>query len=429
MGYLKRWGRFGAAFALAFGAHAHEMPMAALAAEQAPAPRAAQSTHMAMHAASADVTQKTPLATGAAFDARHRLWVAWVDGEHVQVAHSDDAGRTLSAPATVNALPEPIYTSAENRPKLAASPDGRAIYVTWSMPLDAPYTGMVRFSRSLDGGATWSVPLTVHRDRQAITHRFDMLTVDPQGRIFVAWIDKRDRVAAQRAGLPYDGAAVYYAVSSDGGATFEPERKVMDHTCECCRIAMTVDSHGRVQAVWRGVFPDQIRDHALAVLPAHADRAVEPVRATFSNWHVEACPEHGPALAVTPDGVRHLAWFGVVDGRADVFYSRLDAKGVPIDSPFAFADDPAAPGEQASHAALVARRDTLWLAWKALDGDTMRIKLRRSDDGGAHWSEPRTLAQTAGASDNPQLLVDRERVFLSWRTRNDGYRVIDVEGQ
>ncbi|WP_244105368.1 hypothetical protein [Burkholderia cepacia] len=77
--------------------------------------------HMSMQAAPAQ--QKQPLATGAAFDTHHRLWGAWVEGAHVVVAQSDDAGRTLSAPATVNAMPEPIYTSAENRPKIATSPD------------------------------------------------------------------------------------------------------------------------------------------------------------------------------------------------------------------------------------------------------------------------------------------------------------------
>ncbi|MBN3819906.1 exo-alpha-sialidase [Paraburkholderia sp. Se-20369] len=382
--------------------------------------------HMGMQAPPAP--QKQPLATGAAFDARHRLWVAWVEGEHVVVAHSDDAGRTLSAAVTVNAMPEPIYTSAENRPKVATSPDGRAIYVSWSMPLDEPYTGMVRFSRSLDGGATWSVPITVHRDRQMITHRFDMMAVDPAGRIYLAWIDKRDLRAAKAAGQTYDGAAIYYAVSRDGGGSFEPERKVTDHTCECCRIAMAIDPAGRVEAAWRNVFPGQIRDHALAVLPASADAPVAPLRATFSNWHVEACPDHGPAFAITSDGTRHLAWFGVVDGRVDVFYSRIGADGKPLGAAWAFGANPAAPGEQASHAAMVARGDAVWLAWKAFDGDTMQIKLRRSDDRGAHWSEPRVIASTSGASDNPQLLDDAGRVYLSWRTRNDGYRLIAVEG-
>ncbi|PNW89268.1 hypothetical protein CF640_36445, partial [Burkholderia pseudomallei] len=49
----------------------------------------------------------------------------------------------------------------------------------------------------------------------------------------------------------------------------------------------------------------------------------------FSNVHGSPCPDHGPALAITAAGVRHLAWFSGVDGKSDVFYSRLDARGAP----------------------------------------------------------------------------------------------------
>ncbi|QCP50620.1 exo-alpha-sialidase [Trinickia violacea] len=384
--------------------------------------------HASAHASSQ--AAKAPLATGAAFDARHRLWAAWVEGQHILVAHSDDKGRTLSAPVVVNAMPEPIYTSSENRPKVAASPDARTIYVTWSMPLDAPYTGMVRFSRSTDGGATWSVPVTVHGDRQPITHRFDVLIVDPKGRVFVAWIDKRDLVAATKAGRGYDGAAVYYAVSSDGGQTFAPERKVADQTCECCQIALAIDGEGRVEALWRNVFTGQIRDHALAVLLADASEPVTPIRATFSNWHVEACPHQGPALAITPDGVRHMVWFGVVDDKANVYYSRLDRDGKPLDKPRPIgsgADADEAPNAMASHATLIAEGGKLWLAWKSFEDDTMRLMVRRSDDGGVHWSAPKVLAQTAEGSDNPQLLADDGHVYVSWRTQDDGYRLLPVE--
>jgi hypothetical protein len=404
-------------------------PYAAFADGAAPASDAADAhTMMQMDMPAPVKAAKTPLATGAAFDSRHRLWVAWVEGQHVVVAHSDDRGHTLSAPVVVNAMPEPIYTSAENLPKIAASPDARTVYVTWSMPLDQPYTGMVRFSRSTDGGATWSVPVTVHHDREPITHRFDSLIVDAQGRIFVAWIDRRDKAAAKRDGKPYDGLAVYYAVSSDGGQSFAPERKIADHTCECCRIALALDSEGRVQAMWRNVFPGQIRDHALAVLPADAGTNIVALRATFSNWHVEACPEQGPALAITHDGERHMAWFSVVDGRADIYYSRLAADGRPIGEPWAFGAT-GKPGVQASHPALLENGGTLWLAWKDFDGDTMRVLVRRSDDEGQHWSAPRTLAQTAGGSDNPQLLTDAGRVYLSWRTQNDGYMLLPADGE
>ncbi|VWD01896.1 glycosyl hydrolase [Burkholderia contaminans] len=90
------------------GAHdAHNVPKAA----------DSHATHMSMQAAPAQ--QKQPLATGAAFDAHHRMWGTWVEGVPIVVAHSDDAGGTLSEPVTVNAMQEPVYTSAENRPKIA----------------------------------------------------------------------------------------------------------------------------------------------------------------------------------------------------------------------------------------------------------------------------------------------------------------------
>ncbi len=47
----------------------------------------------------------------------------------------------------------------------------------------------------------------------------------------------------------------------------------------------------------------------------------------------------------------------------------------------------------------------------------------------AHARAPRRRGGRPGARHNPQLLADRGRVYLSWRTRNDGYRLIDVEGQ
>jgi hypothetical protein len=161
------------------------------------------------------------LGASAAFDAHGRLWVVDAANGHVRLRHSDDLGKTLSAPLDVNAVAEPIYDSGENRPKIAFGPKGE-LYVSWSQPRAKPWTGFVRFARSLDDGAHFSTPITVHHDTAEITHRFDTLAVDSQGHVLLAWIDKRDLEAAKAKGQPYLGAAVYYSWSGDEGRTFVP---------------------------------------------------------------------------------------------------------------------------------------------------------------------------------------------------------------
>ena len=106
----------------------------------------------------------------------------------------------------------------------------------------------------------------------------------------------------------YRGAAIYRNISRDGGATFGPDTKVADHSCECCRIALGVGSDGAMRALWRHVFEPNVRDHAFAVL--RGETPADVVRATYDEWRVDGCPHHGPALAQAADGF-HTVWFGI----------------------------------------------------------------------------------------------------------------------
>ena len=357
-----------------------------------------------------------PLGASAAFDAHGRLWVADAADGHVRLRHSDDLGKTLSAPVAVNATPESIYAEGENRPKLAFGPHGE-IYVSWSQPLAKPWTGYVRFARSLDGGAHFSAPITVHRDRAQITHRFDALAVDGRGRVVLAWIDKRDQVAAVAAGKPYPGAAVYYAWSDDRGASFVPERKLAAHSCECCRIALARTPQGEVAAFFRAVYGDNIRDHAYAVL--HTDGgASHATRATFSGWHIAGCPHHGPGLAIAADGTRHAVWYEA-SGKPTIWYGQLEPG-------HRAAHAQAIAGRGASHADVAVHGDTVWITWNQVDAKGEALMLRRSDDSGLHFAPPRTLAATAGAVGSPQLLLRDGHAYVAWNTAA-GFRLLPAQ--
>jgi hypothetical protein len=350
----------------------------------------------------------------AAFDAQGVLWAIHKISGHIAVRRSADFGKSWSNPVLVTPQPEQTDPGMDSRPKIALGPKSE-IYVTWTKPLSKPYTGEVKLSRSLDGGRTFSTPMVVHQDRQEITHRFDALAVNARGQVFVAWIDKRDGVAAAaaNAGL-YRGAAVYFAVSDNQGATFRGDFKAAKHSCECCRIALMPEADGSVTAMWRHVFDPNIRDHAVATL--REDGTVSGLRrATFDDWRIDVCPHHGPGLSEDADGRLHAVWFSGAPQHTGVFYGRLDETGVSAQKRVG--------GETAEHADLAVAGHRVAIAWKEFDGERTKLRGMISEDDGVTWRE-QELASTAGASDHPHVLTFGQRFYVSWNTQNEPLTIV-----
>lgn len=346
------------------------------------------------------------LGASVAIDQAGRLFAVRREEGRLVLQRSSDRGRTWDAPRAVTAVPEMAEADSDSRPKVALGPEGE-VYVTWTHPLSKPFTGEIRFARSLDGGVTFSTPRTVNADGLEVGHRFDALAVDASGRVVVAWLDKRDVEAARARGERYAGAAMYVVRSEDRGATFGPERKVADHACECCRIAIRPLADGGVALLWRHVFEPGIRDHALAVLGA--DGVPSPVRrATFDDWAIDACPHQGPSL-VAIEGALQAVWFTRGPQREGVFTGRLGAGG-------GVTRLRQVGGPAAAHADLAAVGRRLAVAWKEFDGERTRLRALVSGDAGETWSE-RELASTGGSSGQPQVLVHGDRFLVFWHTR------------
>ncbi len=363
---------------------------------------------------------RAELGTSAAVDGQGRLWMVSKEtageNQYVVLQMSADMGKSWSSPTRIQQQPESVSAEGENRPKIAFGSKGE-IFITYTKPLAKPYTGEIRFVRSLDGGKTFSPPVTVHANRDVITHRFESLIVDGEGRLYVAWIDKRDLHAAAARKQKYAGAAIYYAVSEDAGASFRGDYKIADHSCECCRIALALNPQGRPVALWRHVFEPNVRDHALMELTPDG-RLGSLQRASFDDWRIDACPHHGPALAYAADGSRHQTWFNVKEGEGGVFYAVSDAAGMT--------GKPLRLGSaQAAHADVVVSGRNVALAWKQFDGKATTLLARLSNDGGQTWQEVE-LARTQGASDQPRLLNTPAGIVSIWRTQNEGVQTVLV---
>jgi hypothetical protein len=244
--------------------------------------------------------------------------------------------------------------------------------------------------------------------------------IKQDGTIFISWIDKRLVATAKQGGEKRLGGSIAYSSSQDGGKTFEVERFANEHSCECCRIGGSLDPNNNPVVIYRAIFPGGIRDQASQVITA---KGAEPIRRVADDdWKTDACPHHGPSIAVSGSGKFHVTWFTQGAKRAGVFYANSNNQGVSYSTPLKIG----AEGANVSRPYLFASANQVWLVWKEFDGKASSVYLKQSYDDGVTWSEARLLTKTVGYSDHPLLVGQGQTIFLSWLTRVDGYQLIKV---
>ncbi len=357
----------------------------------------------------------------ASFDKQGILWVAWFDTGHVYVSRFTDKGKIFNLPVTVNRIPENVYAKGENRPKIAFGNKGE-IYLSWTQKLSKKrFSGHIRFSRSIDGGEHFSDPITVNDHREITSHRFDALAVNDKGDIYIAWLDKRDLLAAKKAGKKYNGAALYYALSTDSGKTFHKNKKIADNSCQCCRVVMAMDKQQLPVIVWRHIFGDNIRDHGIVTF-SQANQANKPKRLSHDNWHIEGCPHHGPAISIEDDGVYHVTWFNNAPDSHGLFYANSTNKAASFSKPINFGNYEKAAG----HADILSLGQQVYVVWKEFDGKQSTLNLMRSDNAGKSWSPSTQLAKSSAASDHPFLVKNGQEVYASWHRIGEKFGLIRI---
>ena len=346
------------------------------------------------------------------------LWLAWMAGGQILVASSKDEGRGFSAPVQVTREKLNLDWGPDARPQIVVEKNG-GIALAFSHFRDKAFNGEVLVTRSAAGGQTFAEPQPITSSNES--QRFVALGLDADGSVFAAWIDKRNRLPAQQAGKKYEGAGLFFASSKDGGATYSETQLAADNTCECCRLGLAFAGPGHPVVVFRNIFEGGVRDHAVMTFTDPGTPG-EVRRVSNDDWQIAACPHHGPSLSISPAGTYHVTWFTNGKARKGLFYARSQDEGRTFSDPLPLGRADRNP----TRPYVLAGPHGTTMVWKEFDGEKTAVNAIVSHDEGKSWSKPIAIAATTDTSDHPLLVSTGQKIYLSWMTKADGYRLLPI---
>jgi hypothetical protein len=350
------------------------------------------------------------LAVSAAFGPDGRLWRVVTREHSLQVDSSTDLGASFGPPVVIQPPRQRLRMDPEGAPQIAVDASGR-VYVAWNADARAAMETFV--AESADEGRTFSAARSPEISGMPAGSELRPLLVPRQAGAELYFL--RPQTRGQPQGL------LYRSSLAPGDATPLATAKLADSTCECCRLDAAMDTDGSVALLSRMVFPGGIRDFGIVrIAPGGAPSPV--LRVTDDDWRIDACPEHGGALAIGADGRYHLAWFTQGAKRQGLFYASSADRGATWSAPLRIGTPGALPG----HADVLALDGEVHLAWQQFDGTRTSVLAMTSADNGASWTPAKEFGSTAEAADYPRLLARGQSAFVSWSAGKDGYRLLPL---
>jgi len=215
------------------------------------------------------------------------------DASRLALLSSSDGGDSFDKPVWISEPGATASSHGENSPALVVTPD--VMYAAWNQG------GDIRLARSLSWGASFEKPVRIS-DKPAKAHSgYVSIGVAPNGDVYAVWLDTRESTEG------HDVYSLYFARSTDKGATFEKNVKVADHVCECCRPNLSFGPNNEVLVFWRHIYAGSIRDMTVAVTRDGGTTFSSPIRIAEDNWKLAGCPDSGVALARSGNRV-YAAW-------------------------------------------------------------------------------------------------------------------------
>jgi len=345
-----------------------------------------------------------------------RLWRLTPTQHAIYIDHSDDKGQTYSAPVRVNQDNQKISVWPDNPAAIKISPSGRINILYYA---DKAQKSTSFFSFSDDNGQTFSKPVLVSDKAETAMHYMDKMLIDKHNNIYLFWHDTRHQLHDKKQA---DGVlSLYFSKKSSTDNTPFSNQLVSKGVCSCCRTASAMNSKQNPILFARMVSDDGIRDHALIMMNQDGSWQ-KPQRVTDDYWQIEACPEHGPAIAIDDKDRTHLTWFTLGNKREGIFYRQTDDFGTTLSPPMPLGNANRLP----SHPDVLALKERVIIVWKEFDGEQTTIHAKESVNRGQSWVDKKINLKSKSKNSHPKLITNNRDIFLSWTSKTEGHQLIKL---
>jgi hypothetical protein len=263
----------------------------------------------------------------------------------------------------------------------------------------------------------------VNDDAEPASHAFQGGAVGPDGTIYIAWLDGRNRKEghAQHSEHFTGGTSdIYLARSVDGGKTFEKNVRIAGNVCPCCRPSIAV-VRGRVLIAWRQVEAGDLRDIHVAASADKGRTWSKPVLVSRDSWKIKGCPHCGPVLATLNDRV-YVSWFTEGGGKPVVNLAYSDNGAESFSSKQAISNGTTDP----THPQITAGEGKLAVVFQARDGGSaagfgkMGVYYREIRSDGS-LSKLVRAGEGKGSATFPSVALGLSgRIFVGWSETADG---------
>lgn len=331
------------------------------------------------------------------------------------VSRSTDGGGTFGEPVLATG-DVPVHVLPIERPAIAADGNGRVAIAWLEMPPDF-HGANIWYAVSVDSGETFGPGTLVATESEGEVAMVEV-TLDVAGNPFLAWLNESELKFSRSR----DGGVTFTEPISLGEGACE--------CCQPQIVALDESLQIAYRSLEPGNEKGDIRDIVM-IRSTDAGETFAPVsRVSDTHWYLPACPIAGPSLAVYDDNF-YATWMDGRNEEAGVFRRGDIWLASSADSGNTFSPNVRINPDQEMHHTLpsvaIGPGGRVHVAWEAQTQETREAFLYHttSDDGGQTFAPPHVIADnrdaTRGNPSRPVLAVNQAgQVILAWLDRQGG---------